>query len=138
MADEKTPKPTIETTVPERSASAPAPVSVAVASEPEPDVSAAASETASADAQPSASTPAPALSFTERVTAWVHSTFPGNEHAFWGGVCGLVVALTFFAIGLWRTIVILVLVLAGVAIGQVRDGKTGVVDALRHFFSSNR
>lgn len=71
------------------------------------------------------------------VSAWVKRTFPGHEKAFWGGVIGLVAAVVFFAIGPWRTLVIAVLVVAGVAVGQVLDGDPKIVNTLRHIFIRN-
>ena len=72
-----------------------------------------------------------------RVSAWVHATFPGHENAFWGGVLGLLAALVFFAIGLWRTLLIAALVLVGVAVGQVVDGDPKIIDLLRSIFNRN-
>ena len=71
------------------------------------------------------------------VTAWVHATFPGHENAFWGGVIGLLAALVFFAIGLWRTLLIAVLVLVGVAVGQAIDGDPKIVNLIRQIFIRN-
>ncbi len=73
-----------------------------------------------------------------RVSAWVRRTFPGHENAFWGGVCGLVVALVFFAIGFWRTVLIGALILVGVAVGQLLDGNPSLIDVLRRLFSRNQ
>lgn len=70
-----------------------------------------------------------------RVRSWVGATFPGNENAFWGGVVGLVAALVLIAIGPWYTLVIAVLVLAGVAVGQLADGDPKIINALRRLFS---
>lgn len=70
-----------------------------------------------------------------RVRSWVGATFPGNENAFWGGVAGLVAALVLIAIGPWYAFVIAVLVLAGVAVGQLADGDPKIINALRRLFS---
>lgn len=70
-----------------------------------------------------------------RVRSWVGATFPGNENAFWGGVVGLVAALVLIAIGPWYAFVIAVLVLAGVAVGQLVDGDPKIINALRRLFS---
>ena len=59
-----------------------------------------------------------------RLTAWVRRTFPGHEHAFWGGVLGFLAA-------------ILVLVVVGVAIGQALDGDSKIMDLFRRLFSGN-
>ena len=75
---------------------------------------------------------------TDLVRSWVSRNFPGHEHAFWGGVIGLLVALAFFALGLWRTLVIVMLVFLGVALGLALDGDSRLWDTLRHLFSNNR
>lgn len=72
------------------------------------------------------------------VRSWVSRNFPGHEHAFWGGVLGLAVAVAFFALGLFRTIVIVVLVFVGVSLGLALDGDSRLVDALRRLFSRNQ
>lgn len=80
-------------------------------------------------------TPADAAAYTKRVSSWVSRTFPGHEKAFWGGVCGLLVALILFAIGLLRTIIVVVLVGLGIALGQMADGDPKLVKIVRKFFS---
>ena len=121
MADEKTPKPKIELDEKDRQT---VPETMPDANEDMP-----ASEPRSAgDA---------VREGASRISAWVSGTFPGNERAFWGGVVGLLAALVFFAIGFWRTVVIAVLVLVGIAVGQVLDGDPKIVNALRHIFTRN-
>ena len=115
MADEKTPKPKIELGEKDEPSSQ-------VPSRPDE------AETSAGDA---------VRHGVNCVSAWVSRTFPGHEKAFWGGVIGLLVALVFFAIGFWRTLVIAVLVVAGVAAGQVLDGDPKIVNALRHIFVRN-
>ena len=73
-----------------------------------------------------------------RVGAWVSRTFPGHEHAFWGGVLGLLAALVFFAIGFFRTLLIVVLIVVGVAVGQALDGDPKLINAVRRFFVRNQ
>ena len=58
-----------------------------------------------------------------RVSAWVGKTFPGHENAFWGGVLGLVAA---------------VVVVAGIAVGQLVDGDPKLIRALQRLFSNNQ
>ena len=65
-----------------------------------------------------------------RASAWVSRTFPGHENAFLGGVCGLLVAIVMAAIGFWRTLLLVILVLIGVAIGQQADGDPKILRAL--------
>ena len=72
------------------------------------------------------------------VRSWVSRNLPGHEHAFWGGVLGLLVAVAFLALGLFRTIVIVVLVFVGVSLGLALDGDSRLVDTLRRLFSRNQ
>jgi|GEM_PF-1146316 len=71
-------------------------------------------------------------------SGWVHRTFPGNEHAFWGGVIALVVAVLVFVIGLPRMLFICLLVVVGVAIGQIADGDPKIIRAITSLFKSER
>lgn len=75
---------------------------------------------------------------TWSLSGWVSRTFPGHEKAFWGGVTGLLVALLLFAIGFFRTLLIAVLVVAGVAVGQALDGDPKIVNLVRAFLSRNQ
>ena len=69
---------------------------------------------------------------------WVRKTFPGHEHAFWGGVLALFIALLVFMIGLWRVLFIGIVVIIGVAVGQVLDGDPKLVNAIRNLLDSER
>ena len=70
--------------------------------------------------------------------AWVAKNFPGHEHAFVGGACGLLLALLIFAIGFWKAFFVAVLVAIGVLVGQYLDGDTRVVELIRRLFGDNR
>lgn len=72
-----------------------------------------------------------------RVSAWVGKTFPGHENAFWGGVFGLVAAVVLLAFGILKTLVVAVLVVAGIAVGQLADGDPKLIRALQRLFSNN-
>lgn len=74
---------------------------------------------------------------SSRLLSWVRRTFPGHEHAFWGGVLGLLTAILFLVLGLWRALVIVALVIVGVAIGQMLDGESKIMDLVRRLFSRN-
>ena len=96
---------------------------------------------------PSPATPAQESGQGERVTlgsmqksasGWVARTFPGHEHAFYGALIALVVALLVFAIGVLRVLFIAVLVLVGVAVGQMLDGDPKIIAAIRELFSNDR
>ncbi len=66
-----------------------------------------------------------------RFSAWFSSAFPHSRNAVIGGVCGLVVALLLFTIGLFKTLVIAALVTIGVACGQYADGDPKLVNLVR-------
>lgn len=72
------------------------------------------------------------------ILAWVHNTFPGHEHAFWGGVVALVIALMVFIIGPLRVLLIILLVLVGVAVGQVLDGDPKIIRIIAGLFDNDR
>ena len=72
-----------------------------------------------------------------RLFAWVRRTFPGHEHAFWGGVLGFVAAILFLVLGLFKALVIVLLVIVGVAAGQALDGDSKIMDLVRRLFSNN-
>ena len=94
---------------------------------------AASSDTSSPDAggkQPQK----PRMTFSE----WVHKTFPGHENAFYGAMLALLVAALVFIIGVWRTLLLVVLVIVGIAIGQVFDGNPKIINAIRGLFESDR
>ena len=72
------------------------------------------------------------------VDGWVSAHFGGHVHAFWGAVIALVVAILTFAIGFFRTAFIIILVVAGIAIGQVFDGDPKIIGIIRDLFRSDR
>ena len=69
---------------------------------------------------------------------WVHKTCPGHENAFFGAILALIVSLLVFIIGVWRTLLLVVLVVVGIAIGQVFDGNPKIINAIRGLFESDR
>ena len=91
-----------------------------------------------ADATPGAATSAGAAAGFAKVSAWVSRTFPGHENAFWGGVCGLLVALVLLTLGILKTVILVVLIVAGVAVGQLVDGDPKLIRALQRIFSNNQ
>lgn len=58
----------------------------------------------------------------ERLLARLDRLVGPNRHAVAGGLCGLLVAILIFTIGIDKTLVIVVLVTVGVACGQFIDG----------------
>ena len=67
--------------------------------------------------------------------AWLEDTFPGNVNAVIFAVLGLIVALLLFVIGIWRTLVLVILVAMGVAFGQYLDGDPKIVRFFTTLFS---
>ena len=65
-------------------------------------------------------------------------TFPGHENAFWGGVLGLLAAIVLLAFGIFKTLILVVLVVAGIAVGQLVDGDPKLIRALQRLFSNNQ
>ncbi|MCC6102352.1 MAG: DUF2273 domain-containing protein [Atopobiaceae bacterium] len=68
---------------------------------------------------------------------WLEANYPGHEHAFVGGATGFVVALLVFAIGFWATLLIVVFVIAGIAIGQYFDGNPQIAHTIRRLFEES-
>lgn len=68
-----------------------------------------------------------AQNWIQRINAWLNTAFPTNKNAVLGGIAGLLVACLFFALGFWKTLFIVILVLIGVAVGQIADGDPKLV-----------
>ena len=100
-----------------------------VASEAAPQQSQ--TEAASAPAEQGAASATPEGSIA-RASQWFDQTFPNSKNAVIGGLAGLVVALLLFSIGLFKTLVIAILVLVGVAAGQYLDGDPKLVKAIQN------
>lgn len=73
----------------------------------------------------------------EGLRSWLHDTFPGHENAVIWGFVGFLVALLFFIIGFWRTLVVVLLVVVGVAFGQVLDGDPKIINTVRGLFGGD-
>lgn len=83
----------------------------------------------------SAATPGRSVaSLPQRISAWVHSSFPGHEHAFWGAVIGLCIALLVFVIGIFRALFVAVIVCLGIVVGGYLDGDTRIMDIVERMF----
>ena len=67
---------------------------------------------------------------------WVATTFPGHEKAFIGGVLGLICALLFLWLGVWKTLIVVIFVVAGVAIGQYLEGDPKILSVIRDWLSN--
>ena len=105
---------------------------------PEPTIPSQAAGAREQDAQADSSVDSRRGRPRESLASWVHRSFPGHEHAFWGGVVALLIALLVFIIGLWRVIFIGIVVIVGIAVGQVLDGDPKLVNAIRDLIDSER
>lgn len=86
-----------------------------------------ASAAAAADNATDATGAAPEPGAFVRASQWLDQTFPHSRNAVLGGLCGLAVAILLFTIGIFKTLVIAILVVAGVALGQFADGDPKLV-----------
>lgn len=94
---------------------------------PRPDAQA----VAAAPSEVTAREEAPQPGAWTRLSTWFATTFPHSRNAVLGGICGLVVALLLFSVGLFKTLVIALLVTTGVACGQYADGDPKLVNLVR-------
>lgn len=74
-------------------------------------------------------------SAAERAASWLNGWFPGHGNSVLFGVVGLLVALLVFKIGIWRSFVVLVLVVGGIAFGQYLDGDPKILRFIRDILS---
>lgn len=86
-----------------------------------------ASAAVAADNATDATGAAPEPGAFARASQWLDQTFPHSRNAVLGGLCGLAVAILLFTIGIFKTLVIAILVVAGVALGQFADGDPKLV-----------
>lgn len=73
-----------------------------------------------------------------KLSAWFRRAFPGHENAVIFGALGLIAAILIFVVGVWRTLVIVLFVVAGVAIGQVADGDPKILRTVQRLLSGRR
>lgn len=72
----------------------------------------------------------------EAVQGWIHATFPGHENAVLCGFAGFLIALLLFIIGFWATLLLVVCITIGVAIGQELDGDPKIVTFFKNLLGS--
>ena len=73
---------------------------------------------------------------TGGVAGWVSRMFPGNEHAVYGGIAGLVMAIMIFVVGFWQMLFVSALIVVGVALGQALDGDPKIIRTVRRLISA--
>ncbi len=74
------------------------------------------------------------MDFFDQIASWIKEN-PGKTV---GGAIGFILGILLFTIGWWKTLIILVLVLAGFIIGKSRDENISVIDLITSFFKRNR
>ena len=62
---------------------------------------------------------------------WLSEAFPACRGSVLGGAVGLVTAVMLLTIGVWRTLVIVVLVALGIVVGQYVDGDPKMIRAIQ-------
>jgi len=62
---------------------------------------------------------------------WLNRFVPGHGNTILFGIVGLLLALLVFKIGVWRSFVVLVLVVGGMAFGQYLDGDPKILRLFR-------
>lgn len=76
--------------------------------------------------------------FQDNATGQLEHVFPGHgTEAFWACV-GFVCALLILWIGFWRTLVIVLFVVAGIAFGQYLEGDPKILNAIKSWFDNNQ
>lgn len=94
-------------------------------------------ETSAATAEaPAAATPKEE-GCLKRANAWLEDSFPTHKNAVLGGAVGLIVALMIFGIGFWKTLFISVLILIGVAVGQIADGDPKLIRLIKELIKKH-
>lgn len=91
-----------------------------------------------AEAAPSEMAQGQTKKVRESLSQWFHRTFAGHEHAFWGGLIALLLALAAFIFGPGKVVLVCLLVIVGVAIGQIFDGDPKIIRMIRGLFDNNR
>ena len=91
-----------------------------------------------AEAAPSEQAQGQAGKTRESLSHWFHRTFAGHEHAFWGGAIALLLALAAFIFGPGKVLLVCLLVVVGVAIGQIFDGDPKIIRMIRGLFDNDR
>lgn len=70
--------------------------------------------------------------------SWFRESFPNKPYTVLGAAIGLIVALLIFAIGLIKTLFVVICVALGVAVGQYLDGNPKLITFIKHIISDGR
>lgn len=74
----------------------------------------------------------------ESASNWLDQLFPGHGNAVLFAIVGFVAALLLFQIGFWRTLLIVILVIVGVAYGQYLDGDPKILRSFQQKFGNKK
>ena len=67
----------------------------------------------------------------QKAADWLNDIVPGHGNTILFGIVGLILALLVFEIGVWRSFVVLVLVVGGMTFGQYLDGDPKILRFIR-------
>lgn len=71
-------------------------------------------------------------------SSWLDHLFPGHGNAALFAIVGFVAALLLFQIGFWRTLIIVLLVVVGIAYGQYLDGNPKIYNSFKKKFGNKK
>jgi uncharacterized membrane protein len=74
------------------------------------------------------------MNFTDYIKQWINQN-PGKAV---GGFAGLVLGIFILALGIPRTIIVILFVLIGLLIGKLKDDRVSVIDEIKGIFSRKR
>lgn len=69
-----------------------------------------------------------------QIVQWFRTTFPGHENTVMFGLLGALAAVIFLLFDLYHTIIFVVFIVIGVAIGQKFDGKPTIIRFIKRLF----
>lgn len=112
-------------------------------SSPAPRIETAAAEVASPTredtlAEEAVNSDAQATTGASSIRAWLSTHIRGHEHMVIGALCGLLIVLLVFAVGLLRALFVVVMIGGGAAIGQTFDGDSRIIDFIKQVLSERR
>ncbi|TFH42280.1 MAG: DUF2273 domain-containing protein [Chrysiogenales bacterium] len=74
------------------------------------------------------------MNILDQIAEWVREN-PGKTA---GAACGFIIGILLFTIGWWKTMIVVILVMAGFMIGKSRDDNVSLVDQITGLFRRNR
>lgn len=74
------------------------------------------------------------MDFFEQIAGWVREN-PGKTA---GAIIGFIIGILVFTLGWWKTLIVLLLVVAGYFIGKSRDDNVSIIDQITGLFRRNR